>query len=54
MANAPHLAVRRAEYAADLGENGSGLFLIFRNCLLDMTSENQKRFARRAIASPVL
>jgi hypothetical protein len=41
MANAPHFAVRRAEYAADLGENGSGIFLILRNLRLDATSENQ-------------
>jgi hypothetical protein len=37
MANAPHLAVRRAQYAADLGEKGSGIFLIFRNYWLDIT-----------------
>jgi hypothetical protein len=42
MANAPHLAVRRAEYAADLGENGSGIFLISSNFWLDATSENRK------------
>ena len=29
-------------YALDLGEKGSGKFLISRNCSLDMISENQK------------
>ena len=29
-------------YALDLGEKGSGIFLIFRNYRLDMTSANQK------------
>jgi hypothetical protein len=42
MANAPHLAVRRTQYAADLGEKGSKIFLIIRNCWLDTTSENRK------------
>jgi hypothetical protein len=34
--------VRRAQYAADLGENGSGTFLILSNFRLDATSDNRK------------
>jgi hypothetical protein len=42
MANAPHPAVRRAQYAADLGEKGSGKFPIIGNYWLDIDSEKQK------------